>query len=787
MNRPRSTHFLEAFCQEIIRSLHLSRLLMLFLVTGFFSTAVLAQTTSGFVRGTLNDQKGAIVRGGTIEIRNLGTGLMNASITDQEGRFGFDALTPGQYRVSASSPGFEIALRDDIRVNAGEETVVDLVLDVARKETVVVVTAPAMSRPLFVETDPRAPRQPIPAHDGADYLKSIPGFSVIRKGGSDGDPIFRGMSGSRLNILLDGQQILGGCGGRMDPPTAYVFPAAYERITVLKGPQSVLYGANASAGTVQFERGMRRAERAGVTLNSALTAGSYGRHDEFLDARGSIPNGYVQAIATRSHADDYKDGSGAAVHSFYTRWSSAAALGWTPDDNTSLELSLAKSNGQAAYADRTMDGSRFARDNFGIKFDRRHVTSLVERIEAQSYYNYIDHVMDNYNLRAPGTMFSAKNPDRRTMGGRLAVTLAVNRPTSIVFGTDTQQNVHRGRNAMNKMSADLATQGYLSSPRVEDMRFTQIGLFTEATRILTPHSRLIGGFRSDWHKAADSRMCVNSTMCPGASPLKNNTLGAVDRKALQSGFGRFEFDLKGGAGTLYAGLGHVRRFPDYWERLQQDPVTLNSAFLTTRPEKTTQMDVGTLWRFNTWTGSLSAFYGKVHDYILIRWNPAPSLTRNIDATTMGGEADVSYSFAKNLKADATLAYVRANNDTDHKPLAQQPPLEARIGLNYDNHSYSLGALARLAGHQNRVDVGSGNIVVNGMDIGRTAGFSVFSINGGYRIKRALLVTGGIDNLLNKAYAEHLSKSGALVPGFIQMTRINEPGRTFWLKANFNID
>src|SRR5690606_2686648 len=105
----------------------------------------------------------------------------------------------------------------------------------------VVVTAPAMDAPLTVVTDPKAPRQPIPAHDGADFLKNITGFSVIRKGGTDGDPVLRGMSGSRLGILLDGQEIYGGCGGRMDPPTAYVYPEAYDRVTVLKGPQSVRY------------------------------------------------------------------------------------------------------------------------------------------------------------------------------------------------------------------------------------------------------------------------------------------------------------------------------------------------------------------------------------------------------------------------------------------------------------------------------------------------------------------------------------------------------------------
>ena len=171
----------------------------------------------------------------------------------------------------------------------------------------------------------------------------------------------------------------------------------------------------------------------------------------------------------------------------------------------------------------------------------------------------------------------------------------------------------------------------------------------------------------------------------------------------------------------------------------------------------------------------------------MRWNPAPALTRNINATTMGGEADLAYKMAPNLKADAAFSYVRSDNNTDHKPLAQQPPMETRIGLTYDNHRYSAGALARFVGPQNRIDIGSGNIVANGMDLGPTGGFSIFSLNGGYHLKKIVLVTGGIDNLLNKAYAEHLNRSESIIPGFVQLSRINEPGRTFWLKANFNLN
>src|SRR5690606_10957830 len=163
-----------------------------------------------------------------------------------------------------------------------------------------VVTAPTTEAPLTVVTDPKAPRQPLPAHDGADFLKSIPGFSVIRKGGTDGDPVLRGFSGSRLGILLDGQEIYGGCGGRMDPPTAYVYPGSYDRVTVLKGPQSVRYGAGQSAGVVLFERDVKRMETFGWKADGSLTLGSFGRNDQMADVLVGNPQAYVRAGGTRA-------------------------------------------------------------------------------------------------------------------------------------------------------------------------------------------------------------------------------------------------------------------------------------------------------------------------------------------------------------------------------------------------------------------------------------------------------------------------------------------------------
>lgn len=652
----------------------------------------------------------------------------------------------------------------------------------------VVVIAPAMEQPLAVTTDPRKPRQPIPAHDGAEYLKTIPGFSVIRKGGTDGDPVFRGMAGSRLNILLDGEQILGGCGGRMDPPTAYIFPSSYDRITVLKGPQTVLYGPGSSAGTVLFERNFARRSDTGAGFDGSATAGSFGRTDMMGDVQGGSPDWYARAIATNSRAGDYKDGNGISVHSAYSRWSANAAIGLTPGDGTRVELSLAQSDGKAAYADRSVDGSKFARDNVGLKAGWKNADQgLLDNVEAQLFRNYIDHVMDSYSLRAgnPASMMAAMNPDRTTTGGRVMGTLNFSDATQLKLGLDAQSNVHTGRVG--------AAPGYMGSytlkPRVEDANFQNHGLFGEAAHQYAEEARVIGGLRVDWWKAQDKRAKVDM-MGMVANPTQNQSRNDT----LNSGFIRYEKNVLSNAAAFYAGLGHTERFPDYWEALTKESLTTASSF-NTRPEKTDQLDVGMTYKQGGMSASLSGFYSRISDFILIQSGISKttmmgtrtglSITRNIDATTWGGEAGIAWKLAPQWKVDGSLAYVRGNNDTDGIALAQISPLEARIGATYDNGVWSVGGLLRMVTAQDRFAVNQGNIA--GTDIGRTAGFGVLSLNASWRASKGVLLSAGVDNLTDRIYAEHISRAGTMVAGFTQTTRVNEMGRNLWLKANLKFD
>src|SRR5690606_1030718 len=119
----------------------------------------------------------------------------------------------------------------------------------------------------------------------------------------------------RINLLANGGQMLGACPGRMDAPSSYISPETYDRLTVIKGPQTVLWGPGASAGTVLFEREPERFGELGGRLRGSLLAGSHGRFDKVLDGAVGGEQGYLRMIGNQSRSDDYEDGHGHDVPS----------------------------------------------------------------------------------------------------------------------------------------------------------------------------------------------------------------------------------------------------------------------------------------------------------------------------------------------------------------------------------------------------------------------------------------------------------------------------------------
>lgn len=621
----------------------------------------------------------------------------------------------------------------------------------------VVVTAIHDQSAVQVVTDPKIPRQPVPASDAADYLQTIPGFSAVRSGGTNGDPVFRGQFGSRLPLLTNGTQMLGACPGRMDTPSSYIAPETFDVLTLIKGPQTVLWGPGASAGVVRFERERPDFAAGPVNFTASLLGASAGRNDQNADLAAGNDQFYARISANHSHGQDYKDGDGTSIPSGWNKWNADAALGWTPDADTLVELSAGAGDGWARSAARGMDGTQFRRDSLGLRLQKQNITPWLSKVEAQIYRNEADHLMDNFQRRPlpPGKMAMASNVKRVVTGGRIAATLQPTPALTADIGLDLQRNTHEGRSGMG--------MSYLNKPWVRDAKFANLGLFSELRWQAAPSTLWVGGLRLDRAQAWDYR-----------NPASTHKR---DESALPSGFVRWEQTLASGA-TTYVGLGHVQRFPDYWELISGKA---GNVFATLEPEKTTQLDVGANWKGQNWQFWTSAYVGMVRDFILFDYASNPSKARNIDARTAGFELGGSYKLAPAWTAQATVAYTWGSNRSDGTALPQMPPLEARLGLDYAQGPWTAGALWRLVAAQHRYTQDQGNVV--GRDMGASSGFGVLSLHASYRVQRQLKITVGVDNLLDKTYAEHLNLAGNAGFGFPANTRLNEPGRTLWLRAD----
>ena len=620
---------------------------------------------------------------------------------------------------------------------------------------------------LIVHADPKQPTQPIPAVDGAAYLQSIVGFNQIKNGGANGDVTFRGMFGSRIKILTDGTENLGACPSRMDNPASYVSPESYDKITVVKGPQTVQYAHTGSAATVIFEREPEQLTSAKPYRGQAsVMLGSYGRLDQNVEAAVGDETKYARLNANRSIADSYQDGAGNTVPSDWEKWNADLALGWTPNEDTWIELKGGKSDGEAVYAGRSMDGSKFARESLGLHVEKKNIGEVIKKVEAQVDYSYNDHVMDNFSLRkfnpADGmSMPMASNVARRTLNARVAMTQDWGK-LQLISGIDSQKNEH------TKRSGSLMSP-YQNKARVGDMDFESYGAFGELSYAFNDQHKLVTGARLDQAK------------------IDNLATDTERKETLPSGFIRIESELAEHVKT-YAGLGYVERVPDYWELFSTKyHQSTGTTFADLENEKTAQFDAGYQYEQGAFKSWASVYAGLIQNYILVAYTPTGSMgqlqakSRNVDATIAGAEAGVAYQLTDQIQADISAMYAWGENTTDHTALPQIAPLEGRFNLRYVQEKYNLGLLWRVVAAQDRTSYREGNII--GYDLEDSKSFGTLSLNGTYNIQKDLDLSVGIDNVLNKNYAEHLNKLGSSGFDYAATEQFNNIGRNYWARIS----
>jgi len=201
------------------------------------------------LQGTITDKNGEPIIGVSVYISELKTG----GITDTYGKYRIDNLPGIKVKVQITSVGYQM-----------KEEIIDLNLNHTRdfvlEESVteikeVAVTGQAVSSeiskipsPISIVTSAQLKQEA--SSNIIDALSSQPGISQITTGGGISKPVIRGLGFNRVVVLNDGVRQEGQQWG--DEHGIEIDENEVNRVEILKGPASLMYGSDAMAGVINF-------------------------------------------------------------------------------------------------------------------------------------------------------------------------------------------------------------------------------------------------------------------------------------------------------------------------------------------------------------------------------------------------------------------------------------------------------------------------------------------------------------------------------------------------------
>jgi iron complex outermembrane receptor protein len=204
---------------------------------------------AGSIAGKVVSASGKPVEG----VQVILVDLRLRAATDASGAFRFLDVPPGEYLLEAANPrlGRSVAR---VQVRAGQEADAQLTLDVDVHHEVVVVTAQPdarsadeLARPVAVLEGEQLRLRMEPTL--GETLSTLPGVSSTYFGPGASRPIVRGIGGDRIRILSDGVGTFDASSTSPDHAVSFD-PIAADRVEVVRGPATLLYGSSAVGGVV---------------------------------------------------------------------------------------------------------------------------------------------------------------------------------------------------------------------------------------------------------------------------------------------------------------------------------------------------------------------------------------------------------------------------------------------------------------------------------------------------------------------------------------------------------
>jgi len=231
---------------------------LLLAATFFFAGAASAQNPesarTAAIQGTVYDPQGRAVPGATVDLLSSMVPIGETQ-TNAKGEYRFAGLAAGTFTIAANAPGFT-ALAQPIAVADGQSRTTDLHLALTAVQEQVIVSAslggalaPQTGSSVTVVTQQEI--QDEGPYTLADALRNIPGVAINRTGqlGAVTSAFIRGGNSNYNLVMIDGIP-MNDFGGGFDLAPLPV--DGVERVEVMRGPESALYGENAVAGVINI-------------------------------------------------------------------------------------------------------------------------------------------------------------------------------------------------------------------------------------------------------------------------------------------------------------------------------------------------------------------------------------------------------------------------------------------------------------------------------------------------------------------------------------------------------
>jgi iron complex outermembrane receptor protein len=591
-------------------------------------------------------------------------------------------------------------------------------------------------------------------------LENQPGVAERSFGPAPARPVIRGLDGDRVQILQDGQR-MGDLSSQSGDHAVNVNPAAATRIEVVRGPATLLYGANAIGGLVNvITDDIPTRPITGVKGNFTFDLGSAANEGAGAgDVRAGNGRVAFHAGGGGQRSGDVRTPEGDLENSQSRNGFASVGASWTGDknyvgasygyDDTKYGIPIVEEGQVQLTPRRHSIGVRAGGQGFTGVFDSYRATLAIRRYKH-----------DELEGQTVGTSFTNNTEEAELMASHRAF----GRLKGSVGGW--YLNRAFGASGEEALSPDVDQRGFA------------VFLYEEVT---WPHFTFQYGGRLD-HTNYEPLGEEARSFTSGSGSVGLLFTPAAAKERL----------------TFAVSLARAARNPALEELFYFGPHPGNFAFEignpNLRPEHAIGFDASMRWRGARASGEVTYFRNDIRDFIFrspltleefslrLPEYEARFPSRDIeppadefpivdyvaaDSILQGVEAHGDVGLTSRLFAECGLDYVRGTLKDSGEPLPRIPPLRGQFGLRYQYNALQVGGNVVVAAKQDRLF--SNETETDGYTTLRL--FTAYSVQSG-RVLHT--ITARVDNVTDELYRNHLSLIKDLAP---------EMGRNFKLLYN----